>query len=190
MACKEEMMAIEWNEEFNKIKDVLELDKYVGRRHLDFGCGYGYFAKLLSEKYNRKVLGFDIDRDKIEMGKERYGVNENYTLSSHLDSKYDSVTAIRVLHEVPDIDKTLKLIYEHLNKGGRILIYDFRKISKEEFRKIHESWPHKRSFEEEYEEHNKWSLDEFKKMMEKVGFKTIKAKEVGKCELVYIGEKV
>jgi hypothetical protein len=49
--------------------------------------------------------------------------------------------------------------------------------------------PDKGTFEQEYAEHNRWTLQEFEDICLKASFKTLKIKSTGKHWLIYEGMK-
>ena len=161
------------------------------KKHLDFGCEFGTFPKILAEKYpDVKVYGIDLDKEKIEIGKRRYRLPNLFVLySTKIIGLYDSITALFTLHEISDTNKALDDLYRHLNNDGRIMIYDFRKTSKAKYKEWYEKGSMSRVFEEEYRKHNRWAVKEFEQMCEKSGFKTIKTEPIGDFWLIYIGKK-
>ncbi|MCW4019606.1 MAG: HAD-IA family hydrolase, partial [Candidatus Bathyarchaeota archaeon] len=158
---KAQVMRIErrWKRRFHVVEDRLRLRENVlnSKRHLDFGCGFGTFAKILAEKYPYvEVYGIDVDKEKIETGKRRYSLPNLHLINSNkIVGKYDSITAIFVLHEIANIKQTLDALYEHLSKNGTIMIYDFRKRSKAKYREWFVTGRLGRDFEEEYRKHNR-----------------------------------
>jgi len=99
------------------------------------------------------------------------------------------MTAILTLHEISNANKTLKELYNHLNRGGKIMIYEFGKTSKAKYIEWFEKGSPNRDFEEEYTKHNRWTLKELEQICEKSGFKTIKIESVEDFWLSYIGRK-
>tara|TARA_Y100000310_G_scaffold313510_1_gene361949 strand:- start:4108 stop:4719 length:612 start_codon:yes stop_codon:yes gene_type:complete len=183
-----------WKSLFQNLEKSLEFKKYIGEKHLDFGCEFGTFANLLSKKYKgSKILGLDLDKKTISIGKRVYRRN-NLKLKSggKITGKYNSISCILVIHEiVGGLNKILKELYNKLDNEGKILIYDFRKSSIKDFRILHDKNPNpkKPPFKIHYKEHNKWNLTQFENIMKKVGFKTLKLKPIKKNFLVYVGEK-
>jgi ubiquinone/menaquinone biosynthesis C-methylase UbiE len=177
-------------------------DKYISKskKHLDFGCEFGFFTYILACSYqNTDVTGTDMEKEAIAKGKERY-VAPNLTLmvSSKINGKFDTISCFNTLHEIAgDRNIYLKEFYSHLNSNGKIIIYDFRKVSKKKFMKYYKKklknfskTKHKikRSFEEDYEHSCKWSVKQFVSMFEKMGFKTLEIKPF-ETSLIYVGEK-
>ena len=183
----------QWEKRFQRYNDRLKFEENISfsKSHLDFGCEYGTFPKILAEKYpNVQVYGIDFDEEKIEIGKSRYQLPNLVLLhSNEIIGTYDSITAILTLHEISDAIKTLEAFYSQLNDDGRIMIYEFRKTSKEKYKEWFEKGRPNRVFEEEYQKHNRWTVKEFEQMCEKIGFKTIKAEPCRDYWLIYIGKK-
>jgi trans-aconitate methyltransferase len=113
--------------------------------------------KILAEKYpHLQVYGMDSDRERIEMGKQRYRLPNLHLLHTReIVGRYSSCTAFFVLREIADARKTLIDLYEHLNDDGRIMVDDFMKTSRAKYREWYEKGKRSHSFEEEYRKHNR-----------------------------------
>lgn len=179
-----------WGRLFPKLWNNLYLGKNLKHKHLDFGCGNGIFDKLIAEKKDIKILAIDSDKLKIKSGRENYA-NKKIIFTSHLKGKekFDSISLIRVIHEIRDVKKILSILYSHLNKGGKILIYDFKKSKSKELKKLYNIRSRDISYKEYYRKHNRWTMLEFKKIIESIGFRTIKINSDGKIGFFYIGIK-
>jgi ubiquinone/menaquinone biosynthesis C-methylase UbiE len=193
---KSEIAEIEklWKRRFFTYDKIFDFNKNIGKRHLDFGCGIGTFAKMLAEKYSESfIMGMDIDEQKIEIAKKIYTkFNLKFKCLRKAEEKFDSITVILVLHEIGDlgaVEGVLKNLYDSLKAEGRIMIYEFRKRSRDKYIEWYKRGKQKEDFEKEYKKHNRWTVKEFKEICEKVGFKTIKLKAIGDFWLAYIGEK-
>jgi ubiquinone/menaquinone biosynthesis C-methylase UbiE len=182
-----------WKNRFQSFEDRFEFKENIlnGGKHLDFGCGFGAFAKILAEKYPHvQVYGIDLEREKIEVGTQRYKLPNLHLLHSNkIVGKYSSCTAFFVLHEIADAKKVLNDLYRHLNIDGRIMVDDFRKTTRANYREWYEKGKKEHGFEEEYQKHNRWTVKEFERMCENAGFKTIKTEPRGDNWLFYIGGK-
>jgi ubiquinone/menaquinone biosynthesis C-methylase UbiE len=186
---------------FEKQREVIltELEKGINLKselknskvHLDFGCGYGNFAFVSSKHFPKlEILGVDLDRDVIKAAKMRYSSKKLKFSTRIPDKKVDSVSIVHVLHELRgNLQKTLKRIYLVMGKNGKIIVYDYQKTSREEFKKLFKKRGWSNSFDEEYKEHNKWTIKQFQKIMEDAGFRTIQIKPSRKYWLMYVGEK-
>jgi SAM-dependent methyltransferase len=91
-----------------------------GKKILDFGCGTGIYAKLLTKK-GAKVKGFDISPEMIKIAKK-----ENPKLDLRVGSgnkipfkeKFDMVIAPLVLDYFSDWDRPFKEVSKVLKKRG------------------------------------------------------------------------
>jgi ubiquinone/menaquinone biosynthesis C-methylase UbiE len=182
-----------WKTRFQLVEGRFRFEENIsnGKKHLDFGCGFGAFAKILAEKYpHLQVYGMDSDRERIEMGKRRYRLPNLHLLHTReIVGRYSSCTAFFVLHEIADARKTLIDLYEHLNDDGRIMVDDFRKTGRAKYREWYEKGKRARSFEEEYRKHNRWTVKQFERICENAGFKTTKIQQRGDYWLTFIGRR-
>ena len=176
------------NKGFKKI-----LSKHVSKKHLDFGCGYGALPFLLAKDFPKlKVVGIDIDKDQIKIGKQRYKrKNLQLKCTDKITGKFDSISSFFSIHHLKA--KDLKEFHKHLNPGGKLIIFDFRKVPKSKFKEWYEKkkiiGEYKDSFEKSYKEHSRWSVEEFSNLMQDIGFKTLKAEKAAKYWLWYVGKK-
>jgi ubiquinone/menaquinone biosynthesis C-methylase UbiE len=178
----------------DRITSLLDLKRYLknSKKHLDFGCGYGNKTFFFAKKFPKiKVDALDPDKERIKVAKEKYSrKNCSFINSRIISKKYDSISALYVLHEVKNVKKNLKMIFNALKNGGILIVHDFKKNSKKKFRELYRKNKNfEGTFEEEYKEHNKWSMEEFEKMMKSVGFQTLKFKKDRGYWLMYIGQK-
>ena len=81
---------------------------------LEVGCGIGVVASHLSEKYQWKVTGIDLDPEQIEIARNDNPENEHLKfLEADVkelpfeDGEFDAVLSFDVLHHIPDWDKAL-----------------------------------------------------------------------------------
>ena len=184
-----------WKKRYNREDFGGRFRKYIGKIHLDFGCGLGTFAYLVAKNNpDKTVCGFDINKDKIKIGKKHYKLKNLYLKATDkITGKSDSISLFFVVHHLKDIEKYLREFYKHLNPGGKIMIYDFRKVSKPKFikwyKKKKEIGEYTGSFEKSYREHNKYTPEEFISIAEKIGFETTNCEKAGNYWFVYIGKK-
>lgn len=161
---------------------------------LEFGCGFGNLGSLISKETGAKVYCVDKEKDFIMYSKTKLSNENIYFLNKIPDIKFDMIILILVIHELEDIDKYMKKFYNILKNKGKIVIYDFRKVSPKKFfewfYKKKEIGEYNNSFEEEYKEHNKLAFSKFFFYMEKVGFKKLVYKKSGDFWMTYIGEKI
>jgi len=118
---------------FNKIRKLLP---YKGQ-FLDLGCGYGFFSNLIAiENKERRVLGVDIDMDKIKIALTAAAGNpyidfKNDDLSSpdfRLSSTYDCITLLDVLYLLPypQQERVLKYCFDRLSLRGILILKEIR----------------------------------------------------------------
>lgn len=96
------------------------LGNVKGKKILDFGCGTGIYAKLLTKK-GAILKGFDISPEMIKIAKQ-----ENPNLDLKIGSgykipfneKFDMVLASLVVHYLEDWNTMLKEVARVLNKNG------------------------------------------------------------------------
>jgi ubiquinone/menaquinone biosynthesis C-methylase UbiE len=107
--------------ELLEMPSVLELLGNVkGEKILDFGCGTGIYAKILTKK-GAVVKGFDISEKMLEIAKKE---NSNLTLIKGsgykipFDEKFDIVLGALVVHYISDWDKMFKEVSRVLKNGG------------------------------------------------------------------------
>jgi SAM-dependent methyltransferase len=91
-----------------------------GKKILDFGCGSGIYAKLLTKK-GAKIKGFDISPEMIKIAKKEnpeldLRVGSGYNIP--FNEKFDIVFASLVVHYLKDWDKMFKEIRRVLKDGG------------------------------------------------------------------------
>ena len=90
------------------------------KKILDFGCGTGIYAKLLTKK-GAKVKGFDISPEMLKIAK---GENPNLDLKIGsgykipFREKFDIVLSSLVLHYFKDWNKVFKEVKRVLKKNG------------------------------------------------------------------------
>ena len=167
---------------YGSLIEGLDLSKPISV--LDYGSGTGGFASLLAE-YNPqiKVTAVDSNSEAVKLGKEHYQhlPNLEFIVSEKIPKQnYDLIFKNLVLHELngkgdkKTINSFLKKAYKQLNQNGLISVLDNRKISEKEFEPIYEKnrSPKKGTFEEEYLEHNRYTMQDWKNILEKVGFGT------------------
>ena len=108
-----------------------------GKTILDFGGGTGLITLPLA-KDAKSVTLVDIadkmlDQARIKAKKQEL---QNLTflcrdlLAEPLEDTFDLIIVSRVLHHLPDLDKTLALFHRHLKDQGQLFIADYTKTSK------------------------------------------------------------
>ena len=60
---------------FNSQK-VFEDSVRKSRKHLDFGCGFGFITYMMACRYPKtRFVGIDINKEKIRLGRKRYNAH-------------------------------------------------------------------------------------------------------------------
>lgn len=186
----------------NKLDGLIhELDFSSCKTILDYGTGTGGFASLLAEKYPKlNVLAVDSNPQAISLAKENYSHLPNLKfkiLRKIPKGRFDLIFFNLVLHELNGkedkkiISFYLNEAYKRIKSGGKISVLDNRRVSKQNFMKVYDKnkSPNKQSFEEEYEEHNKYTMKDWKEILEKAGFKTEYRKKISPNLWIYHGIK-
>jgi len=74
-----------------------------GMTVLELGCGWGSFAKYAAEKYGAKVVGVNVSREQVELGRELCeGLPVELRLHDYreVEGKYDRVISIGIMEHV------------------------------------------------------------------------------------------
>jgi cyclopropane-fatty-acyl-phospholipid synthase len=74
-----------------------------GMTVLELGCGWGSFAKYAAEKYGSKIVGVNISKEQVQLGRELCkGLPVELRLQDYreVDGKYDAVISIGMLEHV------------------------------------------------------------------------------------------
>lgn len=95
------------------LSDLAFIDRYVPRHGfiVDLGCGHGLFANLLAEAApNRRILGIDVDRRKIEVARTTIQDRESIRFEvgdivHEAPPKCDAVTIVDVLYLLTPSDQ-------------------------------------------------------------------------------------
>ena len=144
-----------------------------------------------------KVTGIDKDKEKIDFARKKFKrKNLKFIVSQKISGKFDLIFCVKTTHYL-NMKKYPKEFFKHLNLNGFILAFDYRKVSKKKAKKV---WNQRdkefkkiglqmKPFEKWYKKHNLWSSNQFKKIFEKAGFKTVKLKEEN-VDALYIGKKL
>jgi SAM-dependent methyltransferase len=92
------------------------------KKILDFGAGYGYFAKLLREKKDLNITCIEIDEEL-----NHHCQNLDFTVFEDLehtdDEKFDFIYSLNVLEHIENDKEILLLLKNKLNENGKIFIY-------------------------------------------------------------------
>jgi len=107
----------------------IELDHM--KRVLDIGCGVGFVARYLHEKYGMEVTGVDVDPEQVECAKEyskeEKGVDFTVADATQLpleDNRFDLVMSFMVIHHIEDWQRVLQEVDRVLKPQGTYIIYE------------------------------------------------------------------
>jgi 2-polyprenyl-3-methyl-5-hydroxy-6-metoxy-1,4-benzoquinol methylase len=95
---------------------------------LDYGCGWGIFSKIISEKSeNFDVTGIDLDDMSLKISQEITGEKENlYFLNKKIfdfdEKMFDYVISMQVIEHVHNPGNYLKEINRVLKDNGKLVI--------------------------------------------------------------------
>ncbi|CAN5614967.1 hypothetical protein BH10PLA1_BH10PLA1_08370 [soil metagenome] len=106
------------------------IQKYVGERILEAGCGIGNFTEMLLDR--SRLVCADLDDFYVEMISRRFGHLENVrTIKADLATdvvelvqgeKVDTIICINVLEHIPSDTAVLSNFYKLLTPGGHAII--------------------------------------------------------------------
>jgi uncharacterized protein len=111
---------------FPKLADFLKSPKKI----VDIGCGYGVPSAWIAEIYpNAKIHGIDPDEARVFIASRAFGASGTVVTGRAPDlpaikEKFDTALLLDMAHYLDDHDfaVTLKGIYSHLIKNGRLII--------------------------------------------------------------------
>jgi len=151
---------------------------------IDLGCGIGTLSCFIASDVGCKVVGINITdfqlrkARKLAKDKRMHNVefkNQDIMEADSLGQKFDAAFLIDVGCHLPDKGKALRKIYKILNKGGRLVIADW--LQKDSLSLLENELliePFNDYWNFPYME----SLEGYKKLFTKTGFKIIKADDV------------
>ncbi|MHC1756844.1 MAG: class I SAM-dependent methyltransferase [Methanosarcina sp.] len=106
-----------------------------GKTLLDFGCGAGELLVYYAPEYE-KLVGVDFSASMLDEASKRIRerkyenvdliLADDKTVWENLDSSFDRITAAGVIQYLTDedVDKFIANASRHLNKGGKIVLFD------------------------------------------------------------------
>lgn len=118
------------SKEFSKIiKSFLKEESYNSA--MEFGAGTGLISFNLVDIFNDITL-VDISEAMLNVANEKIELNniENVTTlkidlnSDTIDNKFDVIYTSLALHHVEDYKNVIKVLMNHLNDGGHLIIID------------------------------------------------------------------
>lgn len=130
-----------------KMVNLLKSENNQLQRILDFGCGDGTMAYLLSSFLPlAHIHGMDISTDLLEIAQGWYGTKNNkLTFNQTCTGEYDLIYMADVLHHIKKNEREtlLKKLSEHLTPTGSLIILEFNPFN------VAEVWRFYRNKEEQ-----------------------------------------
>ncbi len=97
------------------------LSKTTLNNVLDFGCGYGTLISYVKKKYNKEILGYDINENATAILKEK---NIKYINSlNEINEGFDTIISSNVLEHIEDDQKILDELNSLLKNEGLLVLY-------------------------------------------------------------------
>ena len=91
---------------------------------LDLGCGTGDLTKKIAE-LSKKVIGIDNSLEMVRTARNKYpniSFQQADARDFKLQEQFDAVFSNAVLHWVPQADKVINNVNQHLKIGGRFVV--------------------------------------------------------------------
>jgi len=117
------------------ILEFADFKKYNKKTVLEVGCGIGTAAQSFIEN-GAIYTGIDLSDKSIEIAKNRmevFKLNGDIFQSNieelYMDKEFDLIYSFGVLHHTPDIQKSIKNIYNLLKPGGEFKLMLYAKNS-------------------------------------------------------------
>jgi ubiquinone/menaquinone biosynthesis C-methylase UbiE len=107
------------------------IDTQGMNRVLDIGCGVGFVAIYLKDKYDVDVVGIDVDPEQIECAEKHRGRNEelHFTVADATrlpfeDNHFDMVLSFMVVHHIGDWRQVLEEVSRVLKPEGTYILHE------------------------------------------------------------------
>jgi ubiquinone/menaquinone biosynthesis C-methylase UbiE len=107
------------------------IDLHNVNKVLDIGCGVGFVARYLNDRYEMEVIGIDVDPEQVEFAKEYSKENEelHFTVADATrlpfeDNQFDLVLSFMVVHHIGDWKRVLEEIDRVLRPNGAYILYE------------------------------------------------------------------
>lgn len=107
------------------------IDLQKTSRVLDIGCGVGFVARYLNDRYGVEVVGIDVDPEQISCAEEYSGQDKGLhfavadaTKLPFEDNHFDLVLSFMVIHHIGDWKRALAEVSRVLRPGGTYVFYE------------------------------------------------------------------
>ncbi|WP_027133020.1 class I SAM-dependent methyltransferase [Geminicoccus roseus] len=103
------------------------LPPLAGRRVVDLGCGFGWFARWATEQGAASVLGLDLSQRMIERAKAETGhpaIEYRIADLEHLElpkASFDLAYSSLVFHYIEDFDRLAKTVHHAIVRNGHFV---------------------------------------------------------------------
>ena len=146
---------------------------FSDKRILDFGGGTGLVTLPLAAQ-SKSVMLVDISDKMLDQARlkvEKQAIDKVYLLqqdllTNPLNQLFDIIVVSRVLHHMPNVEKTLAMFRNHLVEDGQLFIADFVKTDVN---------------------HHGFHLDELEENLSQNGFLPVKSQIIYSAEELFLG---
>ena len=146
---------------------------FSDKRILDFGGGTGLVTLTLAAQ-SKLVMLVDISDKMLDQARlkvEKQAIDNVYLLqqdllTNPLNQLFDIIVVSRVLHHMPNVEKTLAMFRNHLVEDGQLFIADFVKTDVN---------------------HHGFHLDELEENLSQNGFLPVKSQIIYSAEELFLG---
>ena len=146
---------------------------FSDKRILDFGGGTGLVTLPLAAQ-SKSVMLVDISDKMLDQARlkvEKQAIDNVYLLqqdllTNPLNQLFDIIVVSRVLHHMPNVEKTLAMFRNHLVEDGQLFIADFVKTDVN---------------------HHGFHLDELEENLSQNGFLPVKSQIIYSAEELFLG---
>lgn len=146
---------------------------FSDKRILDFGGGTGLVTLPLAAQ-SKLVMLVDISDKMLDQARlkvEKQAIDNVYLLqqdllTNPLNQLFDIIVVSRVLHHMPNVEKTLAMFRNHLVEDGQLFIADFVKTDVN---------------------HHGFHLDELEENLSQNGFLPVKSQIIYSSEELFLG---
>lgn len=121
-----------WQVSQNAERLVRFTNPQPGQRYLDVGCGNGTATAYIGRRFRLEVTGVDIDAEQITLAKANSRKMTNVcftTLDSRdltfADGEFEIVFTNKVIHHIPNWQKSVAEMIRVLSSGGYLVYSDF-----------------------------------------------------------------